>query len=159
MVRDDGSFSMIDMEMASCQPAGLMLYNGLLTLNGDASAVQQRQSAAMHETGMKRNVAIGYLMGATGMEESDPRFAGELQELLFAIEFYRSRWGFHQALLMAVAMPVRVPFITSMPGLILRFVTNRMETQREFMTKALNGDKELRAKIAQEGLWAVGGDA
>ncbi|GMH86807.1 hypothetical protein TL16_g10661 [Triparma laevis f. inornata] len=104
---------------------------------------------------MKRNVALGYLLEATGMEESDPRLATELRELLFAIEFYRSRWEFHQALLMAVAMPFRVPFITSMHGLLLSFVTNRMELQRKFVTKAINGDEDLRTKIAESGLYAA----
>ena len=132
-----------------------MLYNGLLTLSGDASALQQRQSAAMHETGMKRNVALGYLMEATGMEQSDPRLAAELRELLFAIEFYRSRREFHQALLMAVAMNVRVPFITSMHGLLLSFATNLMELQRMFVTKAVNSDENLRIKIAESGLYAA----
>jgi len=155
MVHDDGSFRMIDMEMASCQPAAQMLYNGLLTLSGDASAIQQKQSAAMHETGMKLNVARGYLMEATSMDANDPRFAGELRELLFAIEYYRSRWEFHQALLMSLAIQAKIPFVTSVRGWILRFVANRMRLQRELITKALAGDDALRIKIADSGLFAA----
>eukprot|EP00966_Prymnesium_polylepis_P190522 4415508-Prymnesium_polylepis.1 len=134
-----------------------MLYNFLLCVSGDLSAMRQQPSAVMHETGLKLNVARGYLMEATGMAENDPRFAAQLHELLFAIEYYRGRWEFHQCLLMANVMQVKIPFITSLHGTTIRFVTGRMRLQRELITKALGGDESLRTQIAERGLYAVAG--
>ena len=156
---DGSGFSMIDLEMASVQPAAWSMWYLVYSLSGQKFGNKDglENVTAMHSTGIKRNVAFGYLTGM-GLSPNDPTFEKELLDLQFAMEYYRPSVEFYQ---MVMILPgtsfVFVPLVTSSSAWVLRFVAGRMREHRQLLLAALK-DEKLYHAIATTGLYTVLGE-